>query len=141
MRELYAADVIADDAEPGDEPDDGAGRYFVMLPDHTLKPATLFEWSDWFGNFENRRVAYDELDGRGYVSTICLGVDHNFCDGPPMLFETMARMGAHLAEDVMRRYSTYDEAAAGHAELLAEHRAAIAAVDRLTRKPPDADRD
>lgn len=128
LRELYTAGVIPDDDAP--EPD----RYFVMLPDHTLKPATLLEWADWFKNLDNRRVAYDELGGRGYVSTVCLGLDHSFGYGPPQIFETMARIGTYYAEDVMRRYATYDEALAGHAELLAEHRAAMAAVDKLKPK-------
>lgn len=133
LRELYAAPPIPDDAED-------FARYFVMLPDHTLKPATPLEWGVWFENLDNRRVAYDELDGRGYVSTICLGLDHAFGFGPPQIFETMARIGNNWADDVMRRYSTYDEALAGHAELLAEHRAAMAAVDKLKR-PPDESRD
>jgi hypothetical protein len=107
------------------------GHYWIMEKGGAVKPASLWEWTVWFGDIENRRVAFDELGGVGYVSTICLGLDHSFGAGPPILFETMARIGTHWAEEVMRRYSTYEQALAGHAELLAEHRASVAAVNKL----------
>ena len=92
-------------------------------PDASLKWSRTFE--------KNRRVAWDELEGVGYVSTVFLGMDHAFGNGPPQLFETMARIGDHWAEEVMRRYSTYEDALAGHNELVAEHRASQAGVDKL----------
>lgn len=51
------------------------------------------------------------------VSTVWLGVNHEFGDGPPVLFETMVfGAGDDWAERYMQRYSTEAEAQAGHAE-------------------------
>ena len=57
------------------------------------------------------RVAYTDI-GPCYVSTVFLGMDHSWSDGPPELFETMI-FGDEHSEDQWR-YATYDEAEAGH---------------------------
>ena len=47
------------------------------------------------------------------VSTIFMGLDHNFSnEGPPILFETMVFGGALDQEQA--RYATWEEAEAGH---------------------------
>lgn len=52
------------------------------------------------------------------VSTVWLGVNHNYVDGgPPILFETMV-FGPENADEYMQRYATEDEARAGHAETI-----------------------
>lgn len=47
-----------------------------------------------------------------YISTVFLGFDHGFGDGPPVLFETMV-FGGSLDQE-MDRYCTWEEAEAGH---------------------------
>ncbi len=47
-----------------------------------------------------------------YISTVFLAIDHSFGDGPPLLFETMV-FGGELDQS-QERYSTWDEAEAGH---------------------------
>lgn len=65
------------------------------------------------------RVAETEIPG-GSVSTVFLGHDHNFWpDGPPILFESMV-FGEHSEEQ--HRYSTWEQAEAGHAILVAKYR-------------------
>lgn len=86
-----------------------------ILDGHTPVPVPLLEWASWF-NVENRRVA-DDVVGEVRVSTVFLGIDHAFGNGPPLLFETMIFGGEH--DEDQRRYSTWGEAAAGHAEMLA----------------------
>ncbi|MDX1247536.1 hypothetical protein GHK05_20720 [Sinorhizobium meliloti] len=52
------------------------------------------------------------------VSTVFLGLDHQFGRGPPLLFETMAfRKGGGDCEQC-ERYSTWDDAEAGHAAMV-----------------------
>lgn len=51
------------------------------------------------------------------VSTVFLGVDHRFGDGPPIVFESMVFQNTAF-EVECRRYSTAKEARAGHAELV-----------------------
>ena len=46
-----------------------------------------------------------------YVSTVFLGIDHNFGDGPPILYETMV---FGLEDEYQCRYETRVEAESGH---------------------------
>ena len=73
-------------------------------------------WALWFQTAE-RRVAYDELPDDMRVSTVFLGLDHSFGSGPPLLFETMV-FGGELDQE-QERYSTREQALAGHAAMLA----------------------
>lgn len=52
------------------------------------------------------------------VSTVWLGVDHSFGDGPPIIFETMV-FGNGDGDQYMQRYVTEEQARAGHAETVA----------------------
>lgn len=50
--------------------------------------------------------------GQVLVSTVFLGLDHSWCGGPPLLFETMV-FGGPLDRET-DRYSTWEEAETGH---------------------------
>jgi hypothetical protein len=76
----------------------------------------LLKWGRWFETAEEaRRVADTRLENGVRVSTVFLGLDHNFCmDGPPILWETMVFGGPHdqkmirtssraAAEDIHKR--------------------------------------
>lgn len=76
----------------------------------------LLTWARWFETAD-RRVARTDLPHGGVVSTVFLAIDHGFGDGPPVLFETMSFIGDD-SEDYFGRYSTWDEAEAGHAEIV-----------------------
>lgn len=60
---------------------------------------------------EHHKVAR-ETHGDADVSTVFLGLDHQFDDGPPLLFETMIFGGKH--DDYCERYATIEEARDGH---------------------------
>ncbi len=49
------------------------------------------------------------------VSTIFLGLNHNWGPGSPLIFETMVFGGKHDQE--MDRYSTWEEAEEGHKKM------------------------
>lgn len=70
----------------------------------------------------NRHVGWEQVqdpDGRAFtVSTVWLGLDHNFGDGPPLIFETMVFAEGSPWNEWMDRYATEEEAAAGHAEVV-----------------------
>lgn len=89
------------------------GRYVLDGKDVKECPS-LLEWAEWFENAD-RRVAKDTIDDCD-VSTVFLGLDHRFRDGPPLLFETMV-FGGDLDQE-MDRYSTWDEAVEGHAKMV-----------------------
>ncbi len=97
----------------------------------------VVEWSQWFGTAD-RQVARD-LVGPLMVSTVFLGVDHNyFDDGPPILFETMVFGGEacdEYAESYCERYSTWDEAEKGHAVAVAWARDKVEKVEAALAPP------
>jgi hypothetical protein len=64
--------------------------------------------------------------GRVEVSTVFLVVDHNWSgEGPPVLWESMTFGGP--ADGAQRRYTSRDAAVVGHAEQVAQCRAALEA--------------
>jgi hypothetical protein len=89
--------------------------FFVMEDDHSIRPVgSMEEWCQWY------EKAHCSIDWAGnaelYVSTIFLGLNRNwFGEGPPILFETMVFGGEY--NELTFRYSTYDEAIAGHKDV------------------------
>lgn len=67
---------------------------------------------------KDKRVAYDELDNGNSVSTVFLGLNHQYGDGPPLIFETMV-FGGKYDQD-MERYATEAQAIEGHARWVAK---------------------
>lgn len=76
------------------------------------RPISNEQWTTEFGK-GNRTVAYTDLGALGRVSTVWLGLNHAYDDGPPIIFETMIFDGP-MAE-YCDRYSTEEQALAGHA--------------------------
>lgn len=73
----------------------------------------LLIWAEWMETHgDRRRVALSELGERGTVSTVFLGLDHQFGEGPPILYETLVFGGPW--DGVMYRYSTRELALRGH---------------------------
>jgi hypothetical protein len=65
---------------------------------------------------EYARIGFTEI-GEQKVSTVWLGLDHQFLGGPPLIFETMIFGGPHDRE--CTRYCTEADAIAGHAATVA----------------------
>lgn len=92
--------------------------HYYILDGHTPVPITdLFAWGRW-RETGDRTVARTQIDGPVEVSTVFLGIDHQWGNGPPLLFETMIFCG-DAAEDYQERYSTWAEAEAGHQRAVA----------------------
>lgn len=71
---------------------------------------------------EQNRVVAKDIVGESRISTIFLGLDHGWGDGPPLVFETMIFEGPE--DGFQERYYTWDEAEAGHkkaVELVKKH--------------------
>ncbi|MCB1712828.1 MAG: hypothetical protein KDH96_10220 [Candidatus Riesia sp.] len=73
----------------------------------------LLKWAEEFET-QDRRVRLTKLPGGYRVSTVFLGIDHQWGDGPPLVFETMVFGPKGWGEMDMDRYSTWDEAVSGH---------------------------
>jgi hypothetical protein len=74
----------------------------------------IFLWSEWMEK-ANRHVGEDIL-GDIRVSTIFLGLDHNYHGGKPILYETMIFGGPN--DQYQQRYYTKEEALKEHAYAL-----------------------
>jgi hypothetical protein len=88
-------------------------EYYRLNADHSVTPISdPQEWAIAFEDRDKRRVAKTKLPDGTMISTVFLGLNHAYGDGPPMIFETMIFGGKH--EGDQWRYSTWDEAVAGH---------------------------
>ena len=99
----------------GDREDDDETMIDYYDKDGT--PLTLMEWAVKFEDNEYKRVAFDQI-GDVEVSTVWLGLNHQYGDGPPLIFETMVFGGEHDA--FQWRDSTVAEALETHAHALAK---------------------
>lgn len=83
--------------------------------------ASLQEWGRMFDDFEGRTVGRTDI-GEWHVSTVFLGMDHNFGGGPPLLFETMIfshHDPRNEQDESCWRYTTWEQAESGHAAVVA----------------------
>lgn len=76
------------------------------------EPIDMMEWAKQFR--EDRVVAVTDLPDGKRVSTVFLGLNHAFGDGPPLIFETMVFDHGSYGEVDMDRYTTEEQAKAGH---------------------------
>lgn len=111
--------------------------HFILAGRETFPVSDYMQWAVQFEDSAKRRVAQDEVNG-ARVSTVFLGLNHQFGDGPPLLFETMIFGGWH--DQYQDRYATWDEAEIGHAQALRMVRmwnGVPVKVQRVLRKPVD----
>lgn len=88
--------------------------YWILDDDRRpVKVADVLTWARWFEITANRNVGDDEINGV-HVSTKFLGIDHQFGDGPPLLFETMIFGGEH--DGFQKRCGSWIAAETIHAE-------------------------
>lgn len=94
---------------------------YYKLIGHDPVPCGLWEWAALF-EMDARCVAFDRVMSDAgeavKISTVFLGLDHNHAGfGEPILFETMVFGG--VLDGWQWRYGTWEEAEAGHAQVLA----------------------
>lgn len=74
---------------------------------------------DYWELINERRIAFTNIvgiNGNIDISTIFLGLDHQFGSGEPILFETCIFGGDRDQE--ITRYHTYDQAVEGHKNIV-----------------------
>ena len=78
-------------------------------------PISLDDWGRLFEDMAYRRIEETELafsNGHVWISTVWMGLDHSFGNGPPLIFETMP-FGGRL-DQMAFRWTTLGEARVGH---------------------------
>lgn len=94
-----------------------------MYYDRKGNPLTLGEWSSLKESGESNKVAQTHIEGY-VISTIWLGLDHQYGDGPPLIFETMVfptgpdNTVSDWGDLDCDRYSTEEEALEGHKQMV-----------------------
>lgn len=83
-----------------------SARDKYILDGKTPVPADLETWANWYQNAD-RRVAETKV-GAVLVSTVFIGLDHNYDEGEPHIFETMIFGGSH--HQLCERCSTWEQA-------------------------------
>jgi len=82
----------------------------------------ILRWGAWF-EYDERRITRQQRwqahNGAHFVSTVFLGLDHNWSDGPPILWETMVFIDGEDVETC--RYASLREAIIGHNTLVARY--------------------
>jgi hypothetical protein len=99
---------------------------YDLFYDRAGEPISMEEWSRLFRDMTYKVVEKTHV-GDAEVSTVWIGADHGFGEGPPIIFETLIFGGA--LDQVGARYSTEEEARAGHEKFVklatAAHSAAM----------------
>jgi hypothetical protein len=100
-----------------------SGRYILNDEGDPEPCEDLMTWAAFMENQDARRIALDTV-GDVMVSTVFLGLDHNFAwlgrgaNPHPLVFKTMVFNGP--LDQEQDRYHTRLEALIGHAEMLAK---------------------
>lgn len=91
--------------------------YYILNDQKEVIPCSdIRTWGEMFKDTSRRVVASTKVGGI-HVSTVFLGLDHNYLEeGPPLVFETLV-FGGDMSEE-MERYSTWAEAEEGHLRML-----------------------
>ena len=100
-----------------------ARRLYILSGKLTQQCENFEEWSRLFG-IDDRHVA-QTIIGTTLVSTVFIGIDHSFGQGPPLLFETLTFYKNGSNGDICQRYSTWEEAERGHAQVCADLQKAL----------------
>lgn len=96
---------------------------YILINKEPVEERNLELWGRWMGS-NIRTIKKDvgnvRVDGKDVgqvkVSTVFLGLDHQYGDGPPLLFETMVFGGPLDGE--MIRCSSYEAAEEMHKTML-----------------------
>jgi hypothetical protein len=112
--------------------DDHWGR--SMYYDRQGRPITLAQWCEKLEHPQYKRVLGTMLDQGGWVSTVWLGLNHEYFGGPPLIFETIW-FGSDGEINEQVRYTTEAQAKAGHWDVVAVAREPARARDAT--KSPD----
>lgn len=82
-------------------------------------------------DFSRRIVGKTHVTPDIEVSTVFLGRDHQYGDGPPLVFESMVFGGSDDIDQECWRYSTWTEADQGHAAAIEWVKAKLADAARI----------
>jgi len=90
-----------------------SGKYILDSNGNPVAEENSLAWGKWMQ--EGERIVAGTTIGNSDVSTVFLGLDRRYGEGPPLLYETLV-FGGEL-DGEMDRYTTREEAERGHREM------------------------
>jgi hypothetical protein len=102
-------------------------KYYILEGRKAVQ-ADLMTWAKAFES-QDRKVAKTAI-GDYLVSTVFVGINHQYGEGPPLFFETMV-FGEGLFSEQQTRCTTWEEAEAMH-----EAMCALVRSNALSRSNP-----
>ncbi len=112
-------------------------RYILNANREPIPCPSLLMWAEWYRTAD-RQVARTQV-GALLVSTVFLGLDHNWSGGEPILFETMIFGPSDFSGIDQFRYRTWREAETAHAKIVDELKAAQTNMQLALNPPPKGD--
>jgi hypothetical protein len=104
-----------------------AMKHYTLIGQTVVPEPDYLKWAEVFATTD--RIVAQEWAGYFFVSTVFLGLDHNFSrKGPPLLFETMTFLDEHSVD--CYRCSTWSEAEAQHRRVVER------AIERSSQMEP-----
>lgn len=94
---------------------------YYLNDDHSVTPCDINRWSEQYEEMSRnntKHVGNDKIDGK-HISTVWLGTNYRYGEGPPEIFETMVFKDGTLSDIYCERYATWDEAVDGHKRAIA----------------------
>lgn len=88
--------------------------FYILENGQTKEEPDLLKWAAWME--QNKRQILLSTLNNIKISTVFLGINHNFGEGEPILFETMIFGGTH--DQYQDRYHTEEEAVEGHTKAM-----------------------
>lgn len=116
-------------------------NHYILDENRRVVLATLEEWVDWFEaeahkGKQTMRIVRQETVGEYFISTVFLGLDHNYFGDVPILWETMVFAHPRTKEnagrdlDMDRCGGTWEQAEAMHETMVAKYRALTGSGER-----------
>lgn len=90
--------------------------YYILKDGRVIETSDGSAWGQWYHDHPEERIIVQTEIGDAWVSTVFLGLDHNWMGkGDPLLFETLIQWKNCPRLDMeMIRYATLDKAKEGH---------------------------
>ena len=87
--------------------------WYTLNDQNEPESATTEQWIEWCKKYPCRKVVGRTKIGETFISTVFLGLDHDWGGGRPVLWETMI-FSKDANNQYMDRYTSLDQAVFGH---------------------------
>ena len=92
-------------------------KSYILKDGQPVPEPDIIRWSQWYQTTTDRQLCNDVIAEGIRVSTVFLGLDHNWGAGPPVLWEIMV-FGGPMNEECDRCSGNREQAEAMHARMV-----------------------